>query len=410
MDRLNRQGLSFTDIDLRLCTSCGTCISACPVGALAWCDDETIAFDRATCVDCGLCYAVCPPENPQGAVLPAPADPLMGPYRSLNRAYASDPAVREAGSAGGVVTALLLSALEQNKIDGALVVTTDPKDPTRSRVAVARTSQEIRAAAQSKYCLAPVNAALAQARREDERLAMVALPCQAHGLRLAQALDPSFKIVLCIGLFCGFQVQYQGTRHLLRRLGMRPEEVENLEYRSGAWPGGFRAVTHDGREGFIPKHQYTYVHLAYTPEGCWYCPDLTAEHSDLSVGDYWVNDTRGYSMVLGRTATGQALLDSATARGDLVVETISYHEALASHRHLLKYKKVGVQVRRRLSGRKMVTSYDLPPLAAKDWLGSGLFYVAMRFCSTRLGRWLIGMLPLELTGFLSAKGREIVRK
>ncbi len=311
-----------------------------------------------------------------------------------------------------MVTALLLSALEQGLIDGALVVTDNEDDPIRPKVTVARTPEEIRAAAQSKYCVVPVNALLDQIGKEVGRLAVVALPCQSHGLRLAQSLNlaVSRRIHLIIGIFCGFTVKQEGTAYLLRKLKIEPGQVATLEHRGGPWPGGFRVTTHDGREGFIPKHQYTYVHLMYAPEGCWYCPDLTAEFADLSVGDYWVDDARGYSMVIGRTEVGQAHLDRARERGDVIVEPIPYDDVLASHNHLLAYKKKGVQVRRRLSGRRAARGYPLPSLAAGDWLKSALFFGIMRFSSSRFGRALIGLLPLELAGQLSARGRTMVRR
>jgi coenzyme F420 hydrogenase subunit beta len=404
-------GLSFDDIDPRLCTCCGTCISACPVDALTWSKDERIVFDRATCVDCGLCYAVCPPENPRGAPLPAPADPLIGPYRNLGRGYAADPAVREAGSAGGVVTALLSSALAQGQIDGALVVTADPDDPTRPRVVVAHTPESVQAAAQSKYCLVPVNALLKHADEAGGRLAVVALPCQAHGIRLAQALDLAVTrhIAWVVGVFCGFQTRYAGTAYLLQKLGIQPNQVARLEYRGGPWPGGFRAMTHDGTQGFVPKHHYTYVHLMYAPEGCWYCPDLTAEFADVSVGDYWVDGAEGYSMIIGRTAVGQALLEGVAARGEIIFEAIPYAEALASHQHLLTFKKRGVQVRRRLSRRRRVEGYALPTVTTREWLRSSALHGLMCFCSSRTGRRLVGSLPLRVTGWLSATGRDWFR-
>jgi coenzyme F420 hydrogenase subunit beta len=378
---------------------------------LEWQQNETIAFDRETCIACGVCYAVCPPENPQGFRLAADSDPLLGPSTSLYRGFAADTAVREAGSAGGFVTALLVSALEQGVIDGALVVTSQPKDPTRPQITVARTPEGIRAAAQSKYCLAPVNATLDQIRQHDGKLAVVALPCQAHGIRLAQSLNLEItrNIVLVVGIFCGFNIAYEGTAYLLRKLGMPPEEVELLEHRGGPWPGGFRAKTRDGREGFIPKHQYTYVHLMYAPEGCWYCPDLTAEYADVSVGDFWVGDESGFSMVIGRTTAGQAVLDIAISRGDVIAESIGDNQALASHHHLLMYKKKGVQVRRSLSRRKPVEGYNLPPLTFTDRLTSTMFYALMRVSSSPLGQRAIGTLPLGLTGWLSESGRNFFR-
>ena len=412
MSRERWQGLSFESIDLRLCTMCGTCISACPVDALAWQEDERIAFDRQTCIDCGICYAVCPPEHPQGAKLPTNSDPLVGPIINLSRGYAADDVVRQAGSAGGLVTALLTSALDQGTIDGALVVANHPNNPTRPRIMVARTPEEILSAAQSKYCMVPVNAILKEIRQERGRLAVVALPCQVHGIRLAQALNLAItrNVVLVVGIFCGFNVRYEGTTYLLRKLGMSAEEVLLLEHRGGPWPGGFRAVTHDGREGFIPKHQAVYVHMMHSPEGCWYCPDLTAEHADISVGDYWVDERAGYSMVIGRTPTGQTTLDNAASRGAIVTEPITYDQVLASHLHLLTYKKKGVQVRRSLSGRQPVTGYPLPALTAKDRVFGTLFYVLVRATSNRTGRRLISILPLNLTGWLSAGWRDLFRK
>ncbi len=404
-------GLTFNDIDPRLCTLCGTCISICPVHALSW-QDEQIAFDSATCTACGLCYAVCPVANPKGAALPAPADPFIGPYHSLYQAHATDPTVRKAGSAGGAVTALLLTAMRQGIVDGAVVVTTDPRAPTRPRVTVAYTEAEVRESAQSKYCLAPVNAVLGQTRQGNKRLAIVALPCQAHGIRLAQALNlaVTHNVALVIGLFCGFQTYYSGTVYLLHKLHMEPDEVKKLEYRGGPWPGGFRAVTYDGRRGFIPKHQYTYVHLMYAPEGCHFCPDLTAEFADLSVGDFWADESPNNSLLIGRTETGRELIRQAVEKGHITAQPITYDEVWASHRHLLLYKKKGAQVRRKLARRRPVEGYPMPPLEAGDWPGHAAFYGLMRFSSGRLGRWIIRQMPLSLSGWLSETGRRKLKQ
>jgi ferredoxin len=43
------------------CTNCGTCDSACPVGAIAEKDGKH-AINPETCVDCGACSAVCPTQ------------------------------------------------------------------------------------------------------------------------------------------------------------------------------------------------------------------------------------------------------------------------------------------------------------------------------------------------------------
>jgi hypothetical protein len=114
-------------------------------------------------------------------------------------------------------------------------------------------------------------------------------------------------------------------------------------------------------------------------------------------------------MVMGRTVAGQSLLERAVERQDVIIEPISYDEVLTSHRHLLAYKKTGVQVRRYLSRCKPVEGYDLPSLTLMDWLGSTLVFALLRFSASRFGRWAIGILPLKVTGLLSSKGREMFR-
>lgn len=41
------------------CISCGTCVGACPVGAIAE-GDGKYEIDEATCISCGTCAGECP--------------------------------------------------------------------------------------------------------------------------------------------------------------------------------------------------------------------------------------------------------------------------------------------------------------------------------------------------------------
>jgi len=46
--------------DRNLCEQCGTCISACPQGALAFDDDHRVVVDRQACRASGECVSACP--------------------------------------------------------------------------------------------------------------------------------------------------------------------------------------------------------------------------------------------------------------------------------------------------------------------------------------------------------------
>ena len=48
-------------IDLSLCTGCGTCVDACPKGAISMVDRRA-SIDAELCDDCGRCVQVCPDQ------------------------------------------------------------------------------------------------------------------------------------------------------------------------------------------------------------------------------------------------------------------------------------------------------------------------------------------------------------
>lgn len=47
-------------IDAKKCIDCGECVSACPLAALAFNDDNHVEVDVDYCITCFACASVCP--------------------------------------------------------------------------------------------------------------------------------------------------------------------------------------------------------------------------------------------------------------------------------------------------------------------------------------------------------------
>jgi coenzyme F420 hydrogenase subunit beta len=82
-------------------------------------------LDKEKCTECGLCFEVCPGHSvdfkqlDQESFGKQPEDVLLGNY--LNCCYighATDYDIRYNGSSGGLVTALLIFALERGLLTG----------------------------------------------------------------------------------------------------------------------------------------------------------------------------------------------------------------------------------------------------------------------------------------------------
>lgn len=374
-----------------------------------------ILKENKSCINCKICLKVCPGYSldlvklNQEVFGSVPQNILLGNYVDCYIAYSTNTSLRYNSSSGGVVSALLIFALEKKFIDGAIVTSMSETNPLVPKTVIARTREEVLSASGSKYCPVPVNVALKDIpNRSSEKIALVGLPCHIQGIRKAEETLNYLKkaIVLHIGLFCGHTVSFNGTEFLLERMGVNQKVVSRLDYRkNGWWNDGLTVRLKDGSKRFFPLSVYwgSFFSRFFIPLHCLLCSDQTNELADISVGDAWLpalkGSSQGFSIVLVRTEIGERFLETAVHEGVIKTIKVGSQEVIKSQGSLL-FKKRSLKARRFIFKS---LGYEVPKVQTElldpriiDYLGAVLSYINFRVSKKALFLKILRYIPLPL--------------
>lgn len=334
-------------VDAGLCTGCGTCVGLCPNSAIYMSKAKDMyipKINRKKCNQCGICFEVCPGHSVNFKKLNLMIfgrehqDILMGNYINCYVGHATDPNIRYNSASGGLVTALLIFAIEEGIIDGALVTKMNEARPLEPTVFIARTKDEIISASKSKYCPVPANTALKDIVKENGRFATVGLPCHIHGIRKAEIINKKLakKIVLRLGLICHHAPTFSATAYLLQKMNLKKEDVKKIDYRGTGWPGGMSITLTNGKKKFVelfnPFYQGHVFPSYFISTRCILCNDKICELSDISFGDAHLlsNSKIGESIVISRSKIGEELLEKAAIKKEIETKKVSGKEIMES--------------------------------------------------------------------------------
>lgn len=391
-----------------LCTGCGTCVGLCPEEAVGMTIDYSKGIyvprlEEERCNQCGVCLAVCPGHTVDfkqlqiGIFGREPKNILLGNYANCYTGYATDPKIRYDSASGGLVTTLLIFALEEGMIDGALVTRMSKENPLEPEPFIARTREEIISAAKSKYCPVPANTILSEIIKEEGRFAVVGLPCHIQGVRKAEMVNKELKekIVLHLGLFCNHIPSFLATEYILRNMRVKKQEVKKLDYRGEGWPGSMK-IGLENREISISLSDYWESGFGsfFYPSRCLSCIDALSELADISFGDAWLpefrDDKLGQSIVISRTGVGQQILERAMRQGAIALAEMDPTEIKQSQGILLRRRKAGANAHmsflRSLHKKTPVYTAELLRPGIKDHLGSLRLYLRTHI-STKRNLW-----------------------
>ena len=196
-------------------------------------------------------------------------------------ARATDPVLAEVGQDGGLVSALLVYALEKDMIDAALVSYLEGDGTTWKAIpGVARTKEEVIASAGSRYTYSANTMAYADAIEGGaERIALVGMSCQSSVppvMKQRKAGKVARRLSLNIGLLCSKTFDDAIFEELFEaKYGLKKSEMKKMNIK-----GVFQIWMKNGDYHEVPLKE---CH-AWTREGCKMCPDFAAEHADISTG------------------------------------------------------------------------------------------------------------------------------
>ena len=354
--------LAAAVIDADRCVRCGACIAACPTDSLGVNKDD-LPYLVKMCTGCSLCWDFCPrgglryeatwlETNPTetsstetSSTGTSPTEmsadeewQIVGGDRTsgLGRIEQSFAArVRPeskywAPSAqdGGVVTAILLAALESGEIDGALVAREDPTTPWRGVPHLATTREEIIESSGSFYNQTLALASLDLARfglGPDARVAVVGTPCEIQGIKALQSRSWRWgasrveAVTLTIALLCTKSFDYKKLMldELQERRNLDLAEVGKVDVIHG------KMMVFD-RSGAVLVDEPVKAFHGAALKGCDECADFLGRGADISVGS--VGSGEGYSSILVRTDRGAKACSLVT--GEFEVCPIDRPEAL----------------------------------------------------------------------------------
>lgn len=318
------KGKVFQTIKTTPCIRCGACMRICcnklsPILIKQARDKNNITelmkLDADFCAGCGSCNYVCParidlrsnilnyPLNEDDAqvieqtFLSGTADENIGVYKEMFSAKST-----YSGQDGGVVTALLVSGMEKDLFDAAIVVRR-----TKGYLAesfVAENVEDIKKASGTKYVRVRMMSKLGELIAKGKRkIAIVGVPCEIRSARRIQQVMlsdcPDLELTL-IGLFCFEDFNYRDLKSEVQRLlNVDLDKAEKTQIRKGKF-----IVVIDGKESSVPVKELS----AAVEKGCLSCPDFASKYSDISVGSVGSED--GRSTVIVRSDVGAKLLEN----------------------------------------------------------------------------------------------------
>lgn len=202
----------------------------------------------------------------------------------------------------------------------------------RGITTLAGTREEILEYAGSTYVDTPVIDTIKQIKNDVNRVAVVALPCQARILKSQMARDPELRLKLfpIIGLFCRGNVTEKFYENFFNRFRINQAEIDSIRVKRSHIKGNVFIRMQSGAVSVIPFMTINSYRMAgiHAKALCCWCDEHTAESADIGVGDIFMKEFKKreikHSAFVAHTPEANSLLQTLQQREIIKAEYVGW--------------------------------------------------------------------------------------
>lgn len=308
-DMSSFEALASRVIDQGLCVVCGACVGHCPY--LEYKEGRVVVIERCK-LDRGRCGLICPQLDILDNYQRAATTSWVEPKYTMARTTVAK--LKGTVQYGGVVSSLVLFLLNDKKIEKAIL--TDRGREGYPKGYLACSLEDVIYCAGSRYS---ASAALSELNKLISKgsfgvLAVVGLPCQMRAVSLMEQnqIIPKGSLYK-IGLFCTWAMDHRKMNRILNEEGIVEAPVR---FDIPPPPANTFLVYGKDRQWQISLDRMREAVL----KGCMYCPDMTAEYSDISLGA--AEGIEGFNTLCVWTEKGAQLIEEARKAGLIELESL----------------------------------------------------------------------------------------